>query len=239
MNYKDLSNQLKDILKLDHSPVGIKLYEEDELPEGYECNHKYTFCQFLMRAKEGHKLIAMNNNVSCANGSSALGFRPVPEKLLNGEFLERVGSFKKKAAIETMQSMPRFKEGQYKAIALAPLDDMDFEPDVIVLETLPEKIMWLSLASIHEDGGRHSFSTSISNGTCVDMTVIPHQNQELNVSIGCYGCRNATNVPDSHLYAGFPAHQLTSLVTSLHSLNEKSMPRTRDKIAYNKLNQTN
>lgn len=239
MKYKDLSKELHEILKMENPAVGIKLLKSEDFPEGYDTEQKYTFCQFIMKAREGNKLIAKESNISCANGSSALGFRPVPEKLMNGEFLEKIGSFKKEGAINMMASMPRFEEGIFKGIALAPLDTIDFEPDVIVLETVPEQIMWLCLASIHESGNRHQFSTSISNGTCVDMTVVPHTDQKLNVSVGCYGCRNATNVPDNHLYVGFPGNQLEDIVESLRSINEKSMPRTREKYAYSQLMKTN
>ena len=225
MDYKELSKKLSDILKMEQPAVGIKLLKDDDFPEDYHSENKYTFCQFIMRAREGKKMLATKDNIACANGSSALGFRPVPEKLMNGEFLSILGSFKKKGAQKTMEAMPRFEQDSYK----------DFDPDIIVLETLPEQIMWLSLASIHEEGGRLNFSTSISNGTCVDMTVIPHQTQEMNVSVGCYGCRNATSVPDNHLYAGFPGDQLESIVESLSNINEKAMPRTREKRAYSKL----
>ena len=235
MDYKDLSKKLSDILKMEQPAVGIKLLKDEDFPEDYHSDNKYTFCQFIMKAREGNKLLATKDNISCANGASALGFRPVPEKLMNGEFLSILGSFKKEGAQKTMEAMPRFEQDSYKGIALASLDNIDFDPDVVVLETLPEQIMWLSLASIHEEGGRLNFSTSISNGTCVDMTVIPHQTQEMNVSVGCYGCRNATSVPDNHLYAGFPGDQLESIVEALSNINEKAMPRTREKRAYSKL----
>jgi uncharacterized protein (DUF169 family) len=235
MNYSELSKKLQDILQMDSVPVGIKLLKTSKGYENYQKSDKYTFCQFIMKARQGQKLLAHKDNVACANGGSALGFRPVPEKLMNGEFLSTLGSFQKEGAQKTMAMMPRFDENTYQAIALSPLDQVDFQPDIIVLETLPEHIMWLSLASIHEDGGRLSFSTSVSNGTCVDTTVVPHLTQQLNVSIGCYGCRNATNVPDHHLYAGFPGHQLEALVNALENINQKAMPRTREKRAYQKL----
>ncbi|GAA0180072.1 DUF169 domain-containing protein [Clostridium sediminicola] len=235
MNYKELSEQLNSILKMKHSAVGIKLLTENESLDGYDSSTKYTFCQFIMKAREGSKLLANGDNIACANGASALGFMPVPDKLMSGEFLSTIGSFQREAGKKTMELMPRFEQNQYTGIALSPLEDVDFDPDIIVLETLPEQIMWLNLASIHQTGGRLNFSTSVSNGTCVDMTVVPHLTGGINVSTGCYGCRNATNVADEYLYAGFPGSQLESIVNSLALINEKAMPRTREKRAYNRL----
>jgi len=206
LNYKELSEKLTNILCLE-----------------------YTFCQFLMKAREGGKLLATGNNIACANGVSALGFQPVPEKLMTGEFLAYLGTFEKEAAKRTMEAMPRFELNKYSAIALSPLAEVDFEPDIVVIESKPEHLMWLSLAAIYQEGGRLNFSSSISNGTCVDVTVVPHLTQEINVSLGCYGCRNATSIPDENLLAGFPGNQLEAIVHSL------TMPRTRGKKAYKRL----
>lgn len=235
MKYKEMSKKLEDILKMKQSAVGLKLLENGSAMPGYDTSHKYTFCQFIMKAREGNKLLANGDNIACANGASALGFMPVPEKLMSGELLSILGSFQKEGAQETMALMPRFEQNQYTGIALAPLAEVDFDPDIVILETLPEQVMWLSLATIHQNGGRLQFSTSISNGTCVDMTVVPHLTQKINVSPGCYGCRNATSVPDDHLYAGFPGNQLESIVNALSLISEKAMPRTRQKRAYTKL----
>ncbi len=235
VDYKQMAEKLKNLLGLTNEAVGIKLLSDNTAVSGYDSDKKYTFCQFIMRAREGNKLLATADNIACANGSSALGFMPVPEKLASGEFLEALGSFQKEGGQKTMELMPRFSQGQFSGIALAPLPEVDFDPDIIVLETLPEHLMWLALAAIHKDGGRLQFSSSISNGTCVDTTVVPFLTGKLNVTLGCYGCRNATNIPDGNLLAGFPGSQLEVIVDSLEHMNVKCMPRTREKRAYARL----
>ena len=235
MNNKLISEKLENLLGLTNEAVAIKLLCDNSAAEGYDSEKKYTFCQFIMRAREGHKLLATAANIACANGASALGFMPVPEKLANGEFLAALGSFQKEGAQKTMELMPRFAQGQFSGVALSPLSEADFEPDIIVLETLPEHLMWLALAAIHGEGGRLSFSSSISNGTCVDTTVVPFLTGKLNVTLGCYGCRNATNIPDGHLLAGFPANQAEEILENLEHISEKAMPRTREKRAYARL----
>lgn len=235
MDYQKISNRLKDILGLRDEPVGLKLLSNNAELSGYHCENKYTFCQFIMKAREGYKLLATANNVACANGASALGLIEVPERLLNGEFLSKLGSFQREGAQKTMEMMPRFQPNQFSGIALAPLAEVTFEPDIIVLETVPEQLMWLGLATIHQSGGRLAFTSSISNGTCVDITVVPYLEQKLNVSLGCYGCRNATCIPDENLLAGFPANQVQDILESLEVLHEKTMARTRGKGAYARL----
>jgi len=234
-DYKKLSEKLTDILGLEQQPVGVLFIEGDERPAGYSADKKYTFCQFLMKARAGEKLLAGPDNITCANGASALGFMEVPDRLRTGDFLEYLGTFTKEGARRTMEEMPRIELNRYSCIALAPLSQADFDPDVIVLETMPEHLMWLSLAALYEEGGRLNFSSSISNGTCVDVTAVPHLTQKLNVSLGCYGCRNATLIPDTCLLAGFPGSHLERLVVSLKAIKEKAMPRTREKRAFSRL----
>ena len=108
MDYKVISDRLKDLLSLKNEAVGLKLLQDNTSVSGYNSNNRYTFCQFIMKAREGNKLLVTADNVACANGSSALGFIPVPEKLMNGEFLSQLGSFQKEGAQKTMESMPRF-----------------------------------------------------------------------------------------------------------------------------------
>lgn len=235
MDYKVISERLKNLLGLKNEAVGLKLLHDNTSVSGYNSHNKYTFCQFIMKAREGNTLLATADNISCANGASALGFIPVPEKLMNGEFLFQLGSFQKEGAQMTMELMPRFEYKQFSGIALAPLLEVDFDPDIIVLETVPEHLMWLTLATIHQTGGRLEFSSSISNGTCVDTTVVPFLKQKLNVSLGCYGCRNATNIPDENLLAGFPGDQIQNILDNFQMISEKAMPRAREKRAYARL----
>lgn len=235
MDYSQLDKELNRILGLDRPAVAIKFLTEEKNLESYDTSKQYTFCQFIMKAREGQKLMATGDNIACANGASALGFKLVPEKIINGDFLASLGTFTKEGARKTMQAMPRFELNRYSAIALSPLSNVDFDPDIIVLESKPEHIMWLTLAGIYHEGGRLSYSSSIANGTCVDVTVIPHLTQNINISLGCYGCRNATDIRDEHMLVGFPGSYLERLVNSLSLLEDKAMSRTRGKKAYKRL----
>lgn len=79
------------------------------------------------------------------------------------------------------------------------------------------------------------FSTSVSNATCVDITVIPTLTGKPNVSIGCYSCRNATSIPDQYMYAGFPGEYLEELIFALEKISQKVMVLFREKQSYRKL----
>ena len=131
-----------------------------------------------------------------------------------------------------MSGMTRLKQGEYQAVLLSPLSEIEIEPDVVVIESEPEHLMWIALAFIFKTGERLSFSSAIFQATCVDSTVIPFAKDTINSTLGCYGCRDATNIEDSECLMGLPYHMLDELVGNLQSLSEKAMKKARAKDAY-------
>src|SRR5665648_710058 len=49
------------------------------------------------------------------------------------------------AGKKAMEGMTRLNYGDYSAVLLSPLDKLDIEPDVVVIESKPEHLMWLAL----------------------------------------------------------------------------------------------
>jgi uncharacterized protein (DUF169 family) len=64
---------------------------------------------------------------------------------------------------------------------------------------------------------------------------MPFLNQKIHASLGCYGCREATNLSESECVLGFPGKDLERIVNSLKKLNEKAIPRVRGKAVYQAL----
>jgi uncharacterized protein (DUF169 family) len=93
--------------------------------------------------------------------------------------------------------------------------------------------MWINLASIHKTGGRLSFNSTVFQACCVDVTVIPYLTKNVNVSLGCYGCRDATDIADDECLVGIPIEKLEEILTSLKALSQKAMPEARQKRVYN------
>ena len=230
------SVSLKEILGLKWSPVAVKLVKPDEStnenpPKSLK---RLRYCQLLMEAKRGKSATLTAENIACPAAATALGLLPLPEKIRSGDMLKTLGLFEsKEAAAKTMAQMSRMKLGEVKAIAAAPLENATFKPDVVIIEDKPEKIMWINLAAIHETGGRLSFSSAVFQACCVDVTVIPYQTKNVNVSLGCYGCRDATDIEDDECLVGIPIKKMDKITTSLKALAQKAMAEARNKGVYN------
>ncbi len=227
---------LRDILGLPYEPIAVKFFEDVASLDGFALPSRRRYCQVLMGDREGRKLFLTADNISCPAAAWALGFKAPPVKLSSGEMPARMGIFGSPAAARnTLSTMSRLEMGKYKIVACCPLADAPFEPDVVVLESAPEHLMWVALALVFETGCRLDFNTAILQATCVDVTISPFLNQKLNASLGCYGCREATNVAESECVLGFPIKDLDTIVSSLGKLNKKAIPRVRGKTVYNAL----
>ncbi|WP_240985016.1 DUF169 domain-containing protein [Acididesulfobacillus acetoxydans] len=227
---------LKSILQLNREPVGVKfLTTEDygKLHDSYDDTTKTRYCQALMRAGQGAKIVITDGNISCPASAAAFGLKPLPEVLRSGQMLLNMGLFASlDAGKKAMEGMTRLEQGAYQAVLLSPLKDIEVEPDVVVLESKPEHLMWTSLASIYTTGERLHYSTAVFQATCVDATVIPFVKGIVNSTLGCYGCRDATNINDTEGLTGFPYRFLEDILNNLVSLSQKAMPVARSKKAY-------
>jgi uncharacterized protein (DUF169 family) len=236
MNLRESAQLLKDILGLSYEPVAVKFLEDVVVLDGFELPSKRRYCQALMGARQGKKCLITGDNLSCPAAAAAFGFSPLPPKLVSGEMPAKMGIFGNSKAVQnTLNSMTRLDMGRYKMIALCPLKEAPFEPDVVVIESAPEHLMWVALAQVFEEGGRLEFTTAIVQATCVDSTIIPFVTQRLNASLGCYGCREATNMTENECILGFPIKLLEPIVNSLKRLNERALPRVRSKAVYQAL----
>lgn len=231
-NFKLMAETLKQSVGLEYEPVGVKFYEtysENGIPKAED----HRMCQLIMRARKGESLILTKDEISCPAAAAALGFKPLPKNLQEGTMLQGYGIFRdKEAAIKVMNEMPRLEQGKFEAVVAKPLKDWDENPDVIVIEDEVEKLMWLALAYLNEEGGRLNMSTSILQAVCVDSVVLPFKSQKINMSFGCYGCRDATDAKPNEAILGIPFSKLDMVVENINYLKSKAIDRSRAKQVY-------
>lgn len=230
--YKDISEVLKQSVGLEYEPVGVKFYEtysENGIPKAED----HRMCQLIMRARKGENLILTKDEISCPAAAAALGLKPLPKNLQDGTMLQGYGIFRdKESAIEVMNEMPRLEQGKFEAVVAKPLKDWEENPDVIVIEDEVEKLMWLALAYLNEEGGRLNMSTSILLAVCVDSVVLPFKSQKINMSFGCYGCRDATDAKPNEAILGIPLSKLDMVFENIKYLKSKAIDRSRAKQVY-------
>jgi uncharacterized protein (DUF169 family) len=212
-------------------PVGVTFVKTMDADGDPSNDHR--LCQAIMEARKGKRVLIHKDNISCPAAAAALGLKPLPKQLQDGTMLCGYGIFKTKdAAIRVMETMPHLKAGQYAAVEVKPLREYEVNPDVVVLEDEVEKLMWVALAYLNEAGGRLDFSTSILQAACVDSVVLPFLSGRINMSFGCYGCRDATDAATSEALLGFPGRKLPMVSDNLIHLKSQAIDRSRAKNVY-------
>jgi uncharacterized protein (DUF169 family) len=238
---RELGALIKSFLNIQTFPVGVKFLESEEFPSDAVVLNGTRYCQALMKARNGEKVILDGKGISCPAAASAFGFRPLPESLKSGKGLVGFGIVSDPEVGKRMfEEMPRIEPGKIRQIYLFPLEKADESPDIVIVEDDPEKLMWLALAYMHDKKGeRLKCSTAVLQATCVDSTIIPFIEQRLNYVLGCYGCRDATDLGEAEAIIGFPGSVLPNIVEHLEYLNEKAIPRSRSKGAFKLLQNHN
>lgn len=228
---------LQELLADGTEPVAVHLLAEGADRSAFSTfrsvkNHRY--CQALMKARHGESVLLEPAGLSCPAAAAAFGFRPLPPQLANGKGLVGFGIVADESVGSRMFAMmPRLAEGSVGSIALCPLRLAPSLPDVVVVEGPPEVLMWLLLADLNVHGGeRRVGDTAVLQATCVDATIIPYLEQRLNFNLGCYGCREATDLAPGETVLGFPGGQLEALMGALLHLRERAVPRSRAKLAH-------
>ena len=84
---------MKEVLGLKCEPIAVKFLTEKTPLDGFEIPSERRYCQVLMGAREGRKLLLTGDNVSCPAAAWALGFKEPPAKLSSGEMPAGMGIF--------------------------------------------------------------------------------------------------------------------------------------------------
>jgi uncharacterized protein (DUF169 family) len=210
------------------------LFEESPSPGNATRLNQHRYCQALMRARRGQHVLLDGKGLACPAAAAAFGFRPLPRELQSGKGLVGFGITPDIEVGKMMFArMPRLESGLVHQLHLFPLDEAEYQPDIVVVEDEVEKLMWISLAYLNVTGGeRVQASTAILQAACVDSTIVPYQEHRLNFSYGCYGCRDATDIGPNETVLGFPGDLLPAISEHLDFLAQKAIPTSRSKRAW-------
>lgn len=233
MSYAEMSKKIIDTLGLRTEPVAITLIKKGQpLPAGYaEPEKPIRHCQSIMRAKHGEMIVVPAAKQACPVGASSLGLVPLPDKVKSGEFHYGMGLYESPAqASKTMAVRPSLETGSVIAVALVPLSKTTLEPDVVVIVGLPEQVFWLVPASTtFSVGGRVTVEMAAVQASCVDSTVVPYVTGNVNISLGCYGCRKTTDIKPEEMLVGIPFKRLPEIVKALDKMGAGAIPKSREK----------
>ena len=207
-------------VKLDAKPVAMKLIaSEDDLIEGYDLiDEKIRHCEMVKKASLGDKFYSTLEEQMCLGGAGAIGLRDMPPKLASGEKYLSLGRFKDLKTAKNLTSKLSMVEERNWGIIYAPLDEADFEADVIEIITEPVGGMKLAQSIVYATGEKIEPSFAGIQSLCGDAFANPYINKGINFTLGCDGSRKAADIKNNEMAVGISKEKIEDVIFGLESM---------------------
>lgn len=207
-------------IKLDAKPVAMKLIKsEDDLPEGYDLiDEKIRHCEMVRKASLGAKFYSTVEEQMCLGGAGAIGLRDMPPKLANGEKYLSLGRFQDLETAKKLTDKLSIIEERSWGIIYAPLDEADFEADIIQIITEPVGGMILAQSIVYKTGEKINPSFAGIQSLCGDAFANPYIADGINFTLGCDGSRKAADIKDNEMTVGISAAKIEEVISGLQSI---------------------
>ena len=207
-------------VKLTCKPVAMKLIQsEEEIPEGITLiDEKVRHCEMVRKASLGNKFYSTLEEQMCLGGAGAIGLRDMPPKLANGEKYFSLGRFQDLETAKKLTSQLSIVEDEHWGIVYAPLDEADFEADVIEIITEPVGGMKLAQSIVYKTGEKITPSFAGIQSLCGDAFANPYITDGINFTLGCDGSRKAADIKDNEMTVGISAAKIDEVISGLDSI---------------------
>ena len=172
----------------------------------------------VRKASFGSKFYSTIEQQLCLGGAGAIGLRDMPEKLANGEKYFSLGRFKDLETAKNLTSKLSIVEDIHWGIVYAPLDEADFEADVIEIIAEPVSGMKLAQSIVYETGDKITPSFAGIQSLCGDAFANPYINDGINFTLGCDGSRKAADIKDNEMAIGISKSKIKEVISGLESI---------------------
>jgi len=218
--------ELEKRIRLQTFPLGVKLLEKEaDIPEGAErplknFGYNVNICQaYAMSRREGKTIAMFKEDMRCCEPVIGYGWAEPPQYFLEGNnrFPHDVKDLK--AGKNYADDFPRLEVGKYIGAVSAPLNNINFEPDVVLLYCNSEQLSLLLLGREFEDG--HDLKCSLSSHAACVYSIVPSiKTGECYIAIPCRGDRYVALARDDEIIFSIPTQKLKDLFAGLRHVEK-------------------
>jgi uncharacterized protein (DUF169 family) len=217
MIWHEYAKQLKEVLALEGSPIGVAF---SDAPASNGKDSKIIPCNaFYQAARKGVTFNVTAETCTCPGGMTSLGLAaPSPERakrvkkfLIEGEkFSSCNASFFRSRALS--QGQPPIGISQY--VVIGPLEEFELKPDLVLLLCNPAQASRLITLSTYETG--IPLQAQLNGSSCSGSIAYPLSTGRVNVSFLDTSSRHLVKgFKDSDLIFSAPYFLLRSIVESI------------------------
>ena len=221
IDVKTADRELQTYIRPQTFPVAIRMLRPDEpIPDrarrpARDFKKLSMNCQVIdMARRYGWTLVLTREDSICSLGIAALGFEKPTHLHNSGTLCEGMYTETKEAGQRSETAIDRFKEGEYGALLVAPLDRATFEPDLVCVYANPAQVMRLTQAALWKRGGKLA-SAFGGRVVCADIIVTTMRTDRPQVILPCSGDRIFGQTQDHEMAFTIPWSQMEEIIEGL------------------------
>src|SRR5213592_3274551 len=221
IDVKTADRELQVYIRPQTFPVAIRMLKPgEEIPEkakrpARDFKKLSMNCQVIDMARRYGWMIALTREDHiCSLGIAALGFEKPTHLHNSGTLCEGMYTETKEAGQRSETVIDRFKEGEYGALLVAPLDRATFEPDLVCVYANPAQVMRLTQAALLKRGGKLA-SAFGGRVVCADIIVTTMRTDRPQVILPCSGDRIFGQTQDHEMAFTIPWSQMEEIIEGL------------------------
>ncbi len=226
-DWERISRRLEHLMRLKSFPVAFKMLEQKDdlgtIPFLKRLENKVTLCQLITFARSLERTVGADlddfGSFSCP---SVLGLADVPELYKDGTFRSMVWVKTREDGKKYEESIPRLPLGKYEAVAIGPLADEPFDPDIVLIYANPAQIMLLINSLQFEDYEVMQFFC-VGESSCSDAIARCYLTGEPSLTIPCYGERRYGHVQDEDMVMAIPAGMMDKALNGMEALHGRGV----------------
>jgi uncharacterized protein (DUF169 family) len=210
-----------DKLNLERKPVGVKFLSVK--PEGIaRIDKRLSFCEMFKEAHTSHPFYVQREDLHCVE-PIILGMEDPDPMLVGGLVGEADELFEEaRANRKVYQYLPKMPKGSVKYVGFSSLDQLTFDPDVVVITANAGQTYHI-LRALNFASGEMWSARGTSVVACAWMYIYPVLSGEMNLTITglSLGMRALKVLPEGLIIISIPWTKLDETLKNLRNMRWK------------------
>jgi uncharacterized protein (DUF169 family) len=208
-----------DKFDFERPPVGVKFLATR--PKGLKRpGQVLDFCEMLAEAQQGKAFYVTREDFTCI-GPLLLGMIESEPTFESGRVGPKLRLYRDvRANLRIYQYLPRMARNSVKYVAFAPLDKLNFEPDLLIIMASVSQAEIFIRAKAYATGETWSARGTPAVG-CAWMYIYPYVSGEMNLTVTglAFGMKSRRLFPEGRILITIPWDKLPGIIKNLEEMD--------------------
>lgn len=209
-------------IAFDMPPIGVKFsfFRPEGIPS-LEKEARLSLCEMLKTSQaENRSFYLSKEHTETCIGKVLLGMDEMAAFAESGQIGEHLGLFEEARCNQNLyQYVPKMDKGIVNYVCFSPIDQLTYEPDVLVISASPEQTEIIMRAMTYSTGEMYkSFCTPVMG--CAWLLIHPYKTGNVNYIVPAlvHGLHGRQLYPSDTLLIGIPYKWIPTILTNLERM---------------------